>query len=159
MNKIIIMLKKSSLYLIGGLAGGLGGYLYWFYVGCSNGGCPITSSSTMSIIWGAMLGALLFSMFQTKKKNPELHELLNEGALLLDVRTRGEYASGHVQGSKNIPLDELGKSLHQLDKEQVIIVVCASGMRSSNAVSQLKRNGFTNCRNGGSWKNFKNKQG
>ena len=155
MNKIIIMLKKSSLYLIGGIVGGLGGYLYWYYVGCNSGTCPITSSPSMSVIWGAMMGALLFSMFSTKKKKPELNELLNKGALLLDVRTRSEYASGHVQGSKNIPLDELGKSLHQLDKEQGIIVVCASGMRSSNAVSQLKQNGFTNCRNGGSWKNFK----
>jgi len=157
MKNIIILLKKNALYLYGGLVGGLGGYLYWYYVGCNSGTCPITSSPIMSVIWGAVMGALLFSMFHTKKKKPELNELLNKGALLLDVRTRGEYASGHVQGSKNIPLDELGKSMHQLDKEQEIIVVCASGMRSSNAVSQLQQNGFTNCCNGGSWENFKNK--
>ena len=85
----------------------------------------------------------------------DLKELLNSGALLLDVRTRGEYAGGHAKDSKNIPLDELGSSLQKLDKEQNIVVVCASGMRSGNAVSIMKRNGFTNCYNGGSWANFR----
>ena len=155
MRKIISMLNKNLLYLIGGLIGGLGGYLYWFYVGCTSGACPITSSPTMSVLWGAILGALLLSMFPVKKKKPELNALLNHGALLLDVRTRAEFAAGNVQGSKNIPLDELATSLHQLDKEQEIIAVCASGMRSAKAVNLLKSNGFTKCHNGGSWDNFK----
>jgi rhodanese-related sulfurtransferase len=155
MEKIISMLKKNRLYLIGGLIGGLGGYLYWFYVGCTSGTCPITSSPTMSILWGAILGALLLSMFPVKKKNPELNALLNHGALILDVRSRAEFATGNIQGSKNIPLDELAKSLHQLDKEQEIIAVCASGMRSAQAVKLLISNGFTKCHNGGSWNNFK----
>jgi len=85
----------------------------------------------------------------------DLKELLNNGAILIDVRTRNEYSSGHVKNSKNIPLDELGKALTKLDKEQNIVVVCASGMRSSNAVSMMKRSGFTNCYNGGSWANFR----
>ena len=85
----------------------------------------------------------------------DLKELLNNGALLLDVRTKGEYSSGHIKNSKNIPLDELGSALSKLNKEQAIIVVCASGMRSGSAVSMMKRNGFTNCYNGGSWMNFR----
>jgi len=85
----------------------------------------------------------------------DLKKLLNDGALLLDVRTRGEYASGHAKNSKNIPLDELGASLQKLNKERNIVVVCASGMRSGNAVSLMKRNGFPNCYNGGSWINYK----
>jgi len=85
----------------------------------------------------------------------DLNELLDNGALLLDVRTRGEYAGGHVKNSKNIPLDELGKALPKMDKEQNIVVVCASGMRSGSAVSMMKRYGFTNCHNGGSWVNFR----
>jgi len=85
----------------------------------------------------------------------DLKELLANGAMLIDVRTRGEYAGGHGQNSKNIPLDELSKALPKLDKEKDIIVVCASGMRSGQAVSIMKQNGFTNCHNGGSWVNFR----
>jgi len=85
----------------------------------------------------------------------DLKELLANGAMLIDVRTRGEYAGGHAQNSKNIPLDELSKALPKLDKEKDIIVVCASGMRSGQAVSMMKQNGFTNCYNGGSWVNFR----
>ena len=85
----------------------------------------------------------------------DLKELLNNGALLLDVRTKGEYAGAHAKNSKNIPLDELGKALPKMDKEQNIVVVCASGMRSGSAVSMMKRSGFTNCHNGGSWTNFR----
>jgi len=85
----------------------------------------------------------------------DLKTLLDNGALLIDVRTRGEYAGGHIKNSKNIPLDEIGKALPKMNKEQNIVVVCASGMRSGNAVSMMKRSGFTNCYNGGSWMNFR----
>jgi len=85
----------------------------------------------------------------------DLKELSANGAMLIDVRSRGEYAGGHAQNSKNIPLDELNKSLSKLNKEKDIIVVCASGMRSGQAVSIMKQNGFTNCHNGGSWVNFR----
>jgi len=156
MENVINLVKTNRAYVIGGIIGGIGGYLYWLKVGCSTGTCPITSSPVMSTAWGVLLGAILFSMILPKSGQPkaELKELLANGALLLDVRTRGEFASGHANGSKNIPLDELSRSLKQLDKEQHIVVVCASGMRSSQAVSLMKQNGFTNCYNGGSWTNF-----
>jgi rhodanese-related sulfurtransferase len=157
MEKILDLAKTNRAYIIGAFLGGIGGYLYWRYVGCSTGTCPITSSPVMSTLWGALFGALLFSLILPKKtqSKTELKNLLNNGALLLDVRTRGEFAGGHAKNSKNIPLDELGKEMQQLDKNQHIIVVCASGMRSSQAVSIMKQNGFTNCVNGGSWVNFK----
>ena len=157
MGKIVYFMKTNRSYIIGGLIGGIGGYLYWYNIGCSTGTCPITSSPVMSTIWGALLGALLLSMILPKNKRPkaEFKEFLNNGALLLDVRTRDEYAAGHAKNSMNIPLDELRKSMEQLNKEQNIIVVCASGMRSSRAVNLMKQNGFTNCYNGGSWLSFK----
>ena len=72
MNDYMIQLKelilKNSLFLIGAAVGGIGGYFYWLYVGCSTGTCPITSSPVMSVIWGAILGGLLLSMFQKKTK-------------------------------------------------------------------------------------------
>jgi len=94
------------------------------------------------------------NLFSTGPK-VDLKELLNNGASLIDVRSRGEYAGGHAKNSKNIPLDELAKSLPKLDKGKNYVVVCASGMRSGSAVSMMKQNGFTNCYNGGSWVNFR----
>ncbi|MBD8389305.1 hypothetical protein [Dysgonomonas sp. BGC7] len=63
MDKIIRLAKKNWPYLVGGLIGGAGGYIYWYYIGCSTGTCPITASPTMSILWGTLLGATLLSMF------------------------------------------------------------------------------------------------
>lgn len=79
-------------------------------------------------------------------------ELLKNGGVIVDVRSRAEYASGHVKGSLNIPLDQLEGGLKKFkDKNQAIITCCASGMRSSSAKGYLKNAGFTNVHNGGSW--------
>jgi rhodanese-related sulfurtransferase len=79
-------------------------------------------------------------------------ELLNNGGIVIDVRTRGEYAGGHVKGSLNIPLDQLSSNLNKLkNKDQPIITCCASGMRSASAKGYLKSQGYTNVHNGGSW--------
>lgn len=85
----------------------------------------------------------------------DFQNLLENGAILLDVRTKGEYKQGNISNSINIPLDSLSSSLSKLKKDQTIIVVCASGMRSKSAVSILKKNGFSEVYNGGSWSNFK----
>lgn len=83
-------------------------------------------------------------------------ELKKDGALILDVRTPGEFKSGHIKGSKNIPLQELNNKMKKLKKNQVVITCCASGMRSGNAKSMLKNAGFE-AHNGGGWKSLKNK--
>jgi rhodanese-related sulfurtransferase len=78
--------------------------------------------------------------------------LVREGAIILDVRSKGEYASGHIKKSINIPVDALSSNLSKLkDKNTPIITCCASGMRSASAKSILKANGFTNVHNGGGW--------
>lgn len=82
----------------------------------------------------------------------DLGELINNGAMIVDVRTKGEYAGGHVKGSVNIPLDQLRSNLKKFkSKEQPIITCCASGMRSASAKGILKSAGYTNVHNGGSW--------
>lgn len=79
-------------------------------------------------------------------------ELISKGALIIDVRTKGEYAGGHVKGSVNVPLDQLSGYLKKIkDKNHAIITCCASGMRSASAKSLLKGQGYTNVHNGGSW--------
>jgi len=88
----------------------------------------------------------------------DLGELIEKGAVIVDVRTKGEYAGGHVKGSLNIPLDQLRSNLKKFkDKDQPIITCCASGMRSASARGILKGAGFTNVHNGGSWMSVKNK--
>lgn len=89
---------------------------------------------------------------------PDLKELIDQGALIVDVRTKGEYAGGHVKGSLNIPLDQLSSNLQKFkSKEQIIITCCASGMRSGSARAYLKSKGYTNVHNGGSWYNVSQK--
>jgi len=84
--------------------------------------------------------------------------LVREGAIVMDVRTKGEYAGGHIRGSVNIPLDKIDANLGKLkNKNQVIITCCASGSRSGAAQSGLKSRGYTNVYNGGSWMSLNRK--
>lgn len=62
------ILKRFWLTGLGVVVGMVGGWLYYVYVGCTSGTCPITSSPVLSTFWGAMMGGLLFSMFQKEKR-------------------------------------------------------------------------------------------
>lgn len=93
----------------------------------------------------------------TKEKEDYL-QLVKEGALILDVRSKGEFTTGHIKGSVNIPVDALKNNLNKLkDKNRPVITCCASGMRSASAKSILKSNGFSNVHNGGGWQSLNNK--
>jgi rhodanese-related sulfurtransferase len=83
---------------------------------------------------------------------------MEEGAMIIDVRTPGEFASGHINGSMNIPLNKLSDNLKKLkDKNKPLITCCASGMRSASAKGILKTNGYTNVHNGGAWHSLNQK--
>ncbi|MGB3947822.1 MAG: rhodanese-like domain-containing protein [Bacteroidia bacterium] len=85
-------------------------------------------------------------------------QLIKDGAIVLDVRSKGEYAGGHIKGSVNIAVDQLDANLSKLkDKEKTIITCCASGMRSAAAKNILKANGYKLVYNGGSWLTLQNK--
>nr|WP_294858776.1 rhodanese-like domain-containing protein [uncultured Fluviicola sp.] len=85
-------------------------------------------------------------------------QLVKDGAIIVDVRSKGEYAGGHIKGSINISLDTLGSNLNKLkDKDKPIITCCASGMRSASAKNILKSNGYTQVHNGGGWYGLQNK--
>lgn len=84
-------------------------------------------------------------------------ELVQNGAQIIDVRTRGEFASGHIKGSINIPLNELSGQIKKIKKDKVVITCCASGMRSASAKAQLKSMGFTEVHNGGGWYSLQGK--
>ncbi len=53
---------KYGLMLLGVVLGAVGGFLYWRYVGCQSGHCPIQSSPTLSSLWGALFGGALFQL-------------------------------------------------------------------------------------------------
>ena len=60
---------KNKLYGIGAVVGAIAGFLYWKYVGCLTGTCAITSNPVRSTIYFAVLGALLFSLFNKDQKS------------------------------------------------------------------------------------------
>lgn len=68
--------------------------------------------------------------------------LVAEGALLVDVRSPGEFAGGHLPNARNIPVDALGARIGELNADQVIVVYCRSGARSANAARLLRAEGF-----------------
>jgi rhodanese-related sulfurtransferase len=84
-------------------------------------------------------------------------ELVKQGAIILDVRSKSEFAGGHIKGSINIAVDALNNNLNKLDKNKVVITCCASGMRSAAAKSILKSNGFKEVYNGGGWLSLQSK--
>jgi rhodanese-related sulfurtransferase len=84
-----------------------------------------------------------------------LPELMQEGAQLVDVRSAGEFAAGHVPGSVNIPLDEIGARASELDPQKWVVVFCASGTRSAMARHKLKGLGFPKVVNAGSWRSLR----
>jgi phage shock protein E len=71
------LLNKFKWSIIGIFLGAVGGYLYYFYVGCESGTCAITSKPLNSTLYGAMMGGLLFNSFEgkdkkTKEENSEI---------------------------------------------------------------------------------------
>ncbi|WP_088419638.1 rhodanese-like domain-containing protein [Flavobacterium covae] len=101
-------------------------------------------------------GMGFFSFLGFNKKN-NLQEFIAKGAIIIDVRTPAEYASGHILGSKNIPLDNIKEQIENIKKlNKPVIACCRSGIRSSQAVSILKQHNFE-CINGGSWDSLQHK--
>jgi len=84
----------------------------------------------------------------------DLKAILAGGATLVDVRTREEYAAGHIPGSINIPLNNLESNLSKIPKNKAVITCCASGMRSGSAKSLLASKGYTEVHNGGGWRSL-----
>ncbi|MBK7958080.1 MAG: rhodanese-like domain-containing protein [Bacteroidetes bacterium] len=89
--------------------------------------------------------------------NIDFAQIVREGAIIIDVRTKAEYQNGHIPGSQNIPLNNLSNHYSKFKKDDVIITCCASGVRSAQAKSILQANGFSNVYNGGGWTRLKNK--
>lgn len=86
----------------------------------------------------------------------DLAELVKNGAQIIDVRTKGEFDSGHIKGSVNIPLQSLQQNLGKIKQDKPVITCCASGMRSSSARGFLQSKGYE-VYNGGGWMSLRSK--
>ncbi len=99
----------------------------------------------------------LFSMLGFGNKSEGIKEFIERGAVIVDVRTAGEFREGHIKGSKNIPLATISASVETIKKfQKPVIVCCRSGMRSAQAASILKNNGIE-VMNGGGWESLQGK--
>lgn len=99
--------------------------------------------------------AFLKKLFGSGNKE-QILDLLRQRAIILDVRTVGEFKQGHVKGSVNVPLDQLRGQLNRLKKQQKpIVACCATGRRSGMAAGMLREAGITAV-NGGGWQSVRN---
>jgi len=98
----------------------------------------------------------LKKIFSSSSDTPSIATLVNEGALLIDVRTQGEYLRGSVNKAVNIPLDQLVAKSDRYQKETPLIVFCQSGMRSQQAKRILEQLGYQKIYNGGGIRSVRN---
>ena len=91
-------------------------------------------------------------------KDADLTALIASGALLIDVRTPGEFAGSHIKGAINIPVSGIATGIQKKakDKSKHIIVYCHSGARSGAAKKTLQNAGYTNVINAGSLHRIRN---
>ncbi|MFD0772142.1 rhodanese-like domain-containing protein [Bacillus sp. CGMCC 1.60114] len=108
----------------------------------------MSTNAVLNIVFITLISWFIVSRFLPVKgvKNisgKELKsEMKNKNKQLIDVRTPGEFRGSHIQGFRNIPLNELVQKANSLDKNKEVIVICQSGMRSKQATKLLKKLGF-----------------
>ena len=76
---------------------------------------------------------------------------------ILDVRTKMECFLGKIEGSVNIPLDQIPNNVEKIREMQPVIICCAAGVRSAQAVAFLKNKGLEDVSDGGGWKELQHK--
>lgn len=96
----------------------------------------------------------IYKWWNSRRIIAMLPALKQQGAHFIDVRSPGEFAAGNAAGTINIPLQELKTRLNEIPKNSPVVVCCASGTRSGMAKMLLKKNGFQQVYNIGTWTNF-----
>ena len=154
-------MKFQHMTIIGILIGTLGGFLYWKFVGCASGTCPITANYWSSSLYGALLGGLLFSSFSSRLQNSdggfktvsqqEYEQLSRDKKfVVIDVRTTQEVQNGRLKEATqfiDITGDSFDTQIEKLDKNQHYLVYCRSGARSARASEKMAEVGFKNVYN------------
>lgn len=95
----------------------------------------------------------MFEKLLSKSAPADMRELLNNGAIIIDVRSEDEFDIAHGESSVNIPLHALENSVFlPKDKNKPLVVCCISGARSAVAKNILNSKGYTSVHNGGDWR-------
>ena len=105
------------------------------------------------IILGVAIVAFLFYKRLTQMRPDAAREWLSKGAKVIDVRSEGEFQEKHLAGAVNIPLNRLRDEIARLapNKEQPLLLHCLSGARSGMGTAMLKKMGYRNVFNLGSY--------
>ncbi len=157
---------------IGIALGGVAGFLYWKFVGCTSGACPLTSNKFIAIAYGAVLGSLLLSTIagSTPKSgfmsrlfggdsavnhtNITVEEFAvmaeDENTVVIDVRTPSEWKAGYLPGT-DLFIDygsgEFENEIQSLDRSKNYVLYCRSGNRSEKASRIMTKSGFAKVNN------------
>ena len=103
----------------------------------------------------ALIMGFLLNMFLGggADREADIASLIQNGALVVDTRTPGEFSGGHIDGAINIPYDIIDRTIGQYttDRSKSIIVYCHSGGRSGVAKQSLEKAGYTNVINAGGY--------
>ena len=97
----------------------------------------------------ALCLGLTFGVAQASERAETGWEWIEQGALIVDVRTPQEFADDHLENAINYPLSEIEQHFAKLDKNTQIVLYCRSGNRSGQAYQWLEKQGFTNLHNAG----------
>ena len=90
-------------------------------------------------------------------KSAQIAAFKEKNAIIIDVRTYEEFAGGHIQNSKNIPLQIIESKINDIKKlNKPVIACCRTGRRSGIAAMILKKNGIE-AMNGGGWNSLQSK--
>jgi len=95
-----------------------------------------------------------YKWWNARRVKAMLPELKRNGAIFVDVRSAEEFANGNAPGTINIPLQELGSRLGEIPKSSPVVLCCASGTRSGMAKLMLRKNGYRQVYNIGTWSKF-----
>jgi len=124
----------------------------------------LSSSLSVTFAAAALVGGLVVTGCSTSSETPvsstptpemsALQKAAQGGAVVIDVRSKGEWDAGHVAESTLLPLPEVEAKLSELQvaKDAHVILVCRSGNRAGRAKAMFEKAGFTHVENGGSWK-------
>lgn len=111
-----------------------------------------------NVLWGILIVFMAFHFLKIgSAKTPTTYQEVSNAqalqmydkkeAIVLDVRTYGEWSEGHIPNALHIPLDELERRIHEVPTEEKVLVICRSGSRSYTATNLLHKNGWTNTIN------------
>jgi len=121
--------------------------------------------SNLTWLWIVLVGVVAMAAFFLLRPAPststeisaaQAYEKFQQGAFILDVRSQEEWDQVHISKSTLIPLDQLPSRLDEVPKDQDVVVICRSGVRSKEGMTILRNAGYTRavCMTGGliAWK-------